>query len=47
MFDLFNPAVTSGVDLFVNIVILLAASVKVLLLIDARKESKKNVESKN
>ncbi|MEQ6118757.1 hypothetical protein [Reichenbachiella sp. MALMAid0571] len=47
MFDLFNPAVTSGVNIFVNIVIFLAASVHALLLVNARKESKKNVDSKN
>ncbi|MEQ9287486.1 MAG: hypothetical protein RIG77_11285 [Cyclobacteriaceae bacterium] len=47
MFDLFNPAVTSGVDLFVNIVITLVAFVNALLFINARKEKKKNVESKN
>ena len=47
MFDLFNPAVTSGVDLFVNIVIFLIASVHALLIVNARKEKNKSVESKD
>lgn len=47
MFDLFNPAVTSGVDIFVNIVIILIASIKALLIVDARREKNKSVESKN
>ncbi len=47
MFDLFNPAVTSGVDLFVYIVIFLVSFVHALLFVNARKESKKNVDSKN
>ena len=47
MFELFNPAVTSGVDLFVNIVIVLIASIKALLIIDARKEKSKSIESKD
>jgi len=45
MFDLLNPAVTSGVDLFVNIVICLAAFGAAVSLIDfknthAEKEEK-------
>lgn len=47
MFDLFNPAVTSGVNIFVNIVIFLVAFVHAILFVNARKESKKNVESKD
>ena len=47
MFDLFNPAVTSGVDLFVNIVIFLIASVHALLIVNARKEKNRSVESKD
>ena len=46
MFDFLNPAVTSGVDLFVNIFIILVAFVHALLFVNARKESKKNVASK-
>jgi outer membrane protein W len=47
MFDLFNPAVTSGVDLFINITIFLIASVHALFLVNARKEKNKSVESKD
>jgi len=37
----FNPAVTDGVNLFVNIVVVIAAFGAALSLIDARKLSKK------
>ena len=47
MFDIFNPAVTSGVDLFVYIVIFLISFVHALLIINARNEKKKNVDSKD
>jgi len=47
MFDLFNPAVTSGVDLFINIFICIVALVNALLFINARKEKNKSVESKD
>lgn len=36
-----NPAVTDGVDLFVNIVIFLAAFVSALLAVDVKKTSEK------
>ena len=39
--ELTNPAVTEGVNLFVNITIGLIAFIVALLFIDARKESKK------
>ncbi|MFY0653546.1 MAG: hypothetical protein JXQ96_15995 [Cyclobacteriaceae bacterium] len=47
MFDLLNPAVTSGVDIFVNIVIFLIAFVNALLFVNARKEKNKSMESKD
>lgn len=37
MFDLLNPAVTSGVDLFVNIIVCLAAFGAALSFVDFRK----------
>lgn len=36
-----NPAVTDGVDLFVNIIIILVALVTAISLIDAKKTQKK------
>jgi hypothetical protein len=36
-----NPAVTSGVDLFINIVIVLVGFATAVSLIDIRKENKK------
>jgi hypothetical protein len=37
--ELVNPAVTSGVDLFVNIVVVLIAFATALSLIDIRKQN--------
>lgn len=39
--DITNPAVTSGVNLFVNIVITLVAFAAALSLVDFRKQSQK------
>ena len=39
--DFLNPAVTSGVDIFVNIVIVLAAFGAALSLVDFKKEQEK------
>jgi nucleoside permease NupC len=39
--DFINPAVTSGVDLFINIVVILIAFVGAISLIDFKKESSK------
>ncbi len=39
--ELTNPAVTSGVHLFVNIAIILIAFVSTLMFVNARKESRK------
>ena len=39
--ELTNPAVTDGVNLFVNIVVILIASVAALSFLDFRKESQK------
>ncbi|UXX80566.1 hypothetical protein N7E81_05565 [Reichenbachiella carrageenanivorans] len=41
---MFNPAVTSGVDLFVNIVIVLASFGAAVSLIDFRNTNKKKEE---
>ena len=40
--ELTNPAVTDGVNLFVNIIIFLVAFGAAISFIDARKEKKKN-----
>lgn len=40
--DITNPAVTDGVNLFVNIVVVLVAFGAALSLIDFRKESQKS-----
>ena len=37
--DITNPAVTDGVDLFVNIVVILIAFITAVSLIDAKKSS--------
>ena len=42
--DITNPAVTDGVDLFINIVIALVAFATALSFIDFRKESEKKVK---
>lgn len=42
--DITNPAVTSGVDLFINIVVILIAFGAAISFIDFRKESQKNTE---
>ncbi|MDH5609217.1 MAG: hypothetical protein OEY56_07035 [Cyclobacteriaceae bacterium] len=42
--DLVNPAVTSGVDLFVNIVVILIGFVTALSLIDIRRQNVKKGE---
>lgn len=42
--DITNPAVTDGVDLFVNIVIFLVAFGAAISFIDFRKESQKKTE---
>lgn len=42
--ELTNPAVTDGVNLFVNIVIILAGFVAAISFIDFRKESQKEVK---
>ncbi len=39
--DFLNPAVTDGVDLFVNITVILIAFVNALMFINSRKESRK------
>ena len=39
--ELVNPAVTSGVDLFVNIVVILIAFVNAILFVNNRKEKQK------
>lgn len=39
--DLLNPAVTDGVDLFVNIMIVLISFATALLLVDMKKEKEK------
>lgn len=38
---MFNPAVTDGVDLFVNIVVVLISFVAALLIVDQKKENEK------
>ena len=40
--NLVNPAVTDGVDLFVNIVVILIGFVTAISLIDAKKSAEKN-----
>ncbi len=42
--DFLNPAVTSGVNIFVNIVIVLAAFGAAISLIDFKKEQEKKEE---
>ncbi|SNS45881.1 hypothetical protein SAMN05421640_0234 [Ekhidna lutea] len=39
--NLTNPAVTEGVNIFVNIIIILAAFAHALMFVNARKESQK------
>ncbi|MEM6641477.1 MAG: hypothetical protein AAF616_00745 [Bacteroidota bacterium] len=40
--QLTNPAVTEGVDLFVNIVVILLAFANAISFVNSRKEKKKN-----
>lgn len=40
--ELTNPAVTDGVNLFVNIIVILAAFAHALAFVNARKEKQKN-----
>lgn len=42
--DFVNPAVTDGVDLFVNIVVILVGFVTAISLIDAKKTAEKGKE---
>ena len=42
--DFLNPAVTDGVDLFVNIIIFIIAFAAAISAIDFRKENKKSEE---